>query len=119
MLGWGRGARSLDQAQLFLAAMVSMRGRLSRELLGLAWASRGQKSRTGTTVHSAQAFVQMQCLTPLCQLGLQGLDLLPQGVVVFLQGLVLLRGKQVAGRNVSIRTPSRAPHCCRRCTTRY
>lgn len=88
LLGSGRGARSLEQ--LFLAAMVSMRGRLSWELLGLDWASRGQQSRAWTTAHSAQSFMQMQCPAPSCQLRLQGLDLLPKGVVLFLQGFVLL-----------------------------
>lgn len=106
LLGWGRGARSLEQARLFLAATVSMGGRLSGELVGLGWASRGQRSGTGATVHSAQAFMQMQCPAPPCQLSLQGLDLLPKGVVVFLQGLVLLREKQVAGRDVRTGTLS-------------
>lgn len=85
LLGRGRGARSLELVQLFLAVVVSMGGRL-----GLAWASRGQQSRAGTTVHSAQAFMQKQHLAPPCQLSLQGLDLLPQDMVLFLQGLVLL-----------------------------
>lgn len=97
LLGWGRGARSLEQARLFLAATVSMGGRLSGELVGLGWASRGQRSGTGATVHSAQAFMQMQCPAPPCQLSLQGLDLLPKGVVVFLQGLVLLWQGEMSG----------------------
>lgn len=34
--------------------------------------------------------MQVQCPAPPCQLSLQGLDLLPKGVVLFLQGFVLL-----------------------------
>lgn len=97
LLGSRRGAGLLEQAQLFLAAMVSMRGRLSREWLGLDWASRGQQNRAGTTVHSAQAFMQMQRPAPHCQLRLQGLDLLAKGIVLFLQGFVLLEEKQEQG----------------------
>ena len=47
--------------------------------------------------------MQVQCPAPPCQLSLQGLDLLPKGVVLFLQGFVLLEEKQVAGTDVSIR----------------
>lgn len=85
--GWGAGG--LEQAQLFLAATVSMWGRLLWYLL-LRWAGRGQQSRGEATVHVAHVLMQVQCPSPPCQLSLQGLDLLLQGAVLFLQGLMLL-----------------------------
>lgn len=66
---------------------------LSWEPPGLAPALRRLKSPVGDTVLGAQVLVQLQGLTPLRQLSLQVLDLLPQSLVVFLQGLVLLGEK--------------------------
>lgn len=64
--------------------MLSM-GHWIQGPLGLAPAARGQRSQTGGTVHEAQALMHVQGPTPPRQLSLQALDLLPQGMVVFLQ----------------------------------
>lgn len=62
-------------------------------LPGLAPAARRQRSQAGGIVHQAEALMHVQSLTPPSQLSPQALDLLPQGMVVFLQQLVLLEGE--------------------------
>lgn len=85
----GRRDWGLEQAQLLLAAMLSMEHGVWLPL-GLDPAARGHRSQPGGRVHAAQVLMRVQSPAPPRQLGLQGLDLLPQHVVVFLQGLVLL-----------------------------
>lgn len=80
----GRGDWPLEQAWLLPAAMSSV-GHRAWGPLSLAPAARGHWSQAGGTVHLAQALMHVQGPTPPCQLGLKGLDLLPKGVVVFLQ----------------------------------
>lgn len=84
LMSRGRGDWGLKQAHLLLAVMLSVRPRV-QGLLGLAPVARGQRSHAGGTVHQAQALVHAQGLTPPRQLSLQALDLLLQGMVVFLQ----------------------------------
>lgn len=79
-----RGDRGLERAWLFLAAMLS-RAHGAWGPLSLAPVTRGHRSQAGGTVHGAQALMHVQGPTPPRQLSLKGLDLLPQGVVVFLQ----------------------------------
>lgn len=97
----GRRDWGLEQAQLLLAAKLSMEHGVWGPL-GLAPAARGHRSQPGGRVHAAQALMRMQGPAPPHQFGLQGLDLLPQHVVVFLQGLVLLGTEADGwGRDVS------------------
>lgn len=103
LLSQGRGGWALEGAGLLLAALWSKR-RGARGPLGLAPAARGQGSQAGGTAREAQALVHVPSPPPPRQLRLQALDLLPQSVVVFLQRLVLLGGKQVGREGVSAST---------------
>lgn len=85
----GRGDWGLEQAQRLLAAMLSVEHGVWGPLR-LAPAARGPWSQAGGRVHEAHVLVCAQGPAPPHQLGLQGLDLLPQHMVVLLQGLVLL-----------------------------
>lgn len=80
----GRRDWGPEQAQLLLAAMLSV-GHGAWGPLGLAPAASGPWSQAGGTVQQAQALMHVQGLSPPGQLGLKGLDLLPQGVVLLLQ----------------------------------
>lgn len=109
LLSRGRGDWGLEQAWLLLAAMLPVRLG-AQGPPGLAPAARGQRSRAGGTAHQAQALVHVQGPTPPRQLRPQALDLLPQSMVVFLQGLVLLQGEAEGqgGRSAHTRGSARA-----------
>lgn len=92
LVSQGRRGRGLEQARLFLEAILSI-GHGVWGPLSLAPAARGHRIQAGGTVHQAQPLMCAQGLAPPQQLGLQALDLLPQQAVVFLQRLMLLEAE--------------------------
>lgn len=89
LLSRRRVAWGLEQVWLLLAAVLSV-GHTAWGWPCLGPAAGGRGSQAGGTARRAQVLMHVQGPTPPQQLSLQGLDLLPQGVVVFLQRLVLL-----------------------------
>lgn len=108
LLSRRRVAWGLEQVWLLLAAVLSV-GHTAWGWPCLGPAAGGRGSQAGGTARRAQVLMHVQGPTPPQQLSLQGLDLLPQGVVVFLQRLVLLEG-EADGRGGGCQPASGAQH---------